>query len=192
MLRRAQHKRKIINAIKSSAHPEPSKDSASFAGLRDNIHTQEGTMNSKIIHDAEQKTFALVFEKDDEAVQELTRFAKQHDLAASHFTAIGAFKNAVLGFFDREKKDYKKIPINEQVEVLSLIGDITLSRGEPKLHGHAVLGKADGAACGGHLLEARVWPTLEVVLTESPAHLRRKLDAETGLALIDISVPENQ
>lgn len=149
-------------------------------------------MKSKLIHDAEQKTFALVFEKDDEVVQELTRFAKQRDLAASHFTAIGAFKNAVLGFFDREKKDYKKIPINEQVEVLSLIGDIALSRGEPKLHAHAVLGKADGTACGGHLLEARVWPTLEVVLTESPRHLHRKLDEETGLALIDISVPENQ
>jgi predicted DNA-binding protein with PD1-like motif len=149
-------------------------------------------MKSKLIHDAEQKTFALVFEKDDEAVQELTRFAKQHDLAASHFTAIGAFKNAVLGFFDREKKDYKKIPINEQVEVLSLIGDIALSGGEPKLHAHVVLGKADGAACGGHLLQARVWPTLEVVLTESPAHLRRKLDAETGLALIDISAGENR
>ena len=149
-------------------------------------------MKSKLIHDAEQKTFALVFEKDDEVVQELTRFAKQQDLAASHFTAIGAFKNAVLGFFDREKKDYQKIPISEQVEVLSLIGDIALSRGEPKLHAHVVLGKADGTACGGHLLEARVWPTLEVVLTESPEHLRRKLDTETGLALIDISTGENR
>ena len=149
-------------------------------------------MKSKLIHDAEQKTFALVFEKDDEVVQELTRFAKQQDLAASHFTAIGAFKNAVLGFFDREKKDYHKIPISEQVEVLSLIGDIALSRGEPKLHAHVVLGKADGTACGGHLLEARVWPTLEVVLTESPEHLRRKLDTETGLALIDISTGENR
>lgn len=149
-------------------------------------------MKSKLIHDAEQKTFALVFAKDDEVVQELTRFAKEHDLAASHFTAIGAFKNALLGFFDRAKKDYQKIPIDEQVEVLSLIGDIALSRGDPKLHAHAVLGKADGAACGGHLLEARVWPTLEVVLTESPAHLRRKLDEETGLALIDISALENR
>ncbi|MGH7874594.1 MAG: PPC domain-containing DNA-binding protein [Candidatus Binatia bacterium] len=149
-------------------------------------------MKSKLIHDAEQKTFALVFEKDDEVVQELTRFAKQQDLAASHFTAIGAFKNAVLGFFDRGQKDYKKIPIGEQVEVLSLIGDIALSRGEPKVHAHTVLGKADGAACGGHLLEARVWPTLEVVLTESPEHLRRTLDAETGLALIDISAGEHR
>lgn len=85
-------------------------------------------------------------------------------------------------FLEREKKDYKKIPINEQVEVLSLIGDIALAGQEPKLHAHVVLGKADRTACGGHLLEAHVWPTLEVVLTESPRHLRRKLDEETCLA----------
>lgn len=148
-------------------------------------------MKSKLIHEGEQKTFALILEKGDEVVQELTQFAKQHGLAASHFTAIGALKNAVLGFFERERRDYKKIPVDEQVEVLSMIGDIALSRGEPKLHAHAVLGKADGTACGGHLLQARVWPTLEVVLTESPRHLRRKLDEETGLALIDLSAGEN-
>jgi predicted DNA-binding protein with PD1-like motif len=149
-------------------------------------------MKSKLIHEAEEKTFAIVFDKGDEVVQKLTQFAKQHKLAASHFTAIGAFENAVLGFFDRQRKDYKKIPINEQVEVLSLIGDIALSENEPKLHAHVVLGKTDGTACGGHLLEARVWPTLEVVLTESPGHLRRKLDHETGLALLDISAQNDR
>jgi predicted DNA-binding protein with PD1-like motif len=144
-------------------------------------------MKSKLIHEGVQKTFALVFDKEDEVLKELTRFAKQQELDASQFTAIGAFRSALLGFFDLEKKDYKKIPINEQVEVLSLMGDIALNGKEPKLHAHVVLGKADGTACGGHLLEARVWPTLEVVLTESPRYLRRKTDEETGLALIDLS-----
>jgi predicted DNA-binding protein with PD1-like motif len=144
-------------------------------------------MKSKLIHDEVQTTFALVFEKGDEFVEEMSLFAKQQNLAASHFTAIGAFRDAVLGFFDREKKDYKKIPMKEQTEVLSLIGDIALSGKDPKLHAHVVLGKADGTAHGGHLLQAHVWPTLEVVLTESPRHLRRKLDEETGLALIDLT-----
>lgn len=144
-------------------------------------------MKSKLIHDEVQTTFALVFEKGDEFVEEMSLFAKQQNLAASHFTAIGAFRDAVLGFFDREKKDYKKIPMKEQTEVLSLIGDIALSGKDPKLHAHVVLGKADGTAHGGHLLQAHVWPTLEVVLTESPRHLRRKTDAETGLALIDLA-----
>ncbi len=105
-------------------------------------------MKSKLIHEGEQKTFALVFEKGDELVQELTAFAKERGLNASHFTAIGAFNNAVLGFFDREKKDYKKIPLNEQVEVLSLIGDIAMRGKEPKLHAHVVVGTADGTAHG--------------------------------------------
>jgi predicted DNA-binding protein with PD1-like motif len=143
-------------------------------------------MKSKLIHDGPQKTFALIFDKGDEFMEGLLVFAKQQKLGGSHFTAIGAFRDAVLGYFDREKKNYRKIPVREQVEVLSLIGDIALSQGEPKVHAHVVLGKSDGTALGGHILEAQVWPTLEVVLTESPRHLRRKVDEETGLPLIEL------
>ena len=114
-------------------------------------------------------------------------FAKENKLSASHFTAIGAFERVTLGYFERERRDYKRIPINEQVEVLSLVGDIALDEDEPKVHAHVVVGKRDGTAHGGHLLEARVWPTLEVILIESPEHLQRKLDKETGLALISLT-----
>ena len=89
--------------------------------------------------------------------------------------------------YDRDKKDYLDNPINEQVEVLSLIGDIALDELEPKIHAHVVVSKPDGTAHGGHILEAHVWPTLEVVVTASPVHLRRKHDPETGLALIDLN-----
>ena len=64
-------------------------------------------MRSKLIDRGDQKTFVLVLDKDDEAVQEITAFAKRENLTASHMTAIGAFRNAVLGYFDREKIDYK-------------------------------------------------------------------------------------
>jgi predicted DNA-binding protein with PD1-like motif len=74
----------------------------------------------------------------------------------------------------------------ELVEVLNLTGNIALADGEPKLHPHVVLGKADGSAHGGHLLEGHVRPTLEVIVTESPVHLRRRSDPETGLALIEL------
>jgi uncharacterized protein len=134
----------------------------------------------------EQNTFALIFDKDDEFISGLTSFAKEKYLGGSHFTAIGAFRTVMLGYFDRDKKNYKKIPIEEQVEVLSLVGDIALKDGAPQVHAHVVVGKSDGTAHGGHILEARVWPTLEVVLSEAPKHLRRKFDAESGLALIDL------
>ena len=146
-------------------------------------------MREKLLHDQGEKTYALVFDQGDEVVSGLTGFAGRHRLAASHLTAIGAFSQAVLGYFDRDRRDYRRIPVTEQVEVLSLIGDVALKDGKPALHAHVVLGKADGTAVGGHLLEARVWPTLEVILVESPAHLRRRHDPASGLALIDLDAP---
>lgn len=144
-------------------------------------------MKSKLINNDQQKTYALVFKTGDEVIAGITAFAKEHSLNASQLTAIGAFSEALLGFFDFSIKDYKKIPISEQVEVLSMNGDITLDQGSGiKVHIHTVLGKADGTAHGGHLLSARVHPTLEVIITESPGHLCRKHDEETGLSLIDI------
>ena len=142
-------------------------------------------MKSKVIHaEGEEKTFVLVFETGDEVVSEITNFTKVNDLDAASITAIGAFSRAMLGYFDIEKTQYEKIPIEEQVEVLSLVGDVALNRGEPELHAHVVLGRRDGTTRGGHLLEARVRPTLEVILVESPEHLKKRTDEETGLALI--------
>lgn len=144
-------------------------------------------MKATALQDAVDKTFALIFDKGDEVMGALTGFARERRLAAAHFTAIGALSEVTLGYFDRASKEYQKIPIGEQVEVLSLIGDIALDKDEPKVHAHVVVGKADGTAHGGHLLDARVWPTLEMILTESPRHLRRRTDSESGLALIDLS-----
>jgi hypothetical protein len=141
-------------------------------------------MKAKLISDQWPKTYAVIFDKGDELIAGLTQVAREHELAASHFTAIGAFSDAMLGYFDRQRKDYLRIPVHDQVEVLSLVGDVALEDGKPKIHAHAVLGRADGSTCGGHVLEAHVWPTLEVILEESPGHLRRTSDPETGLALI--------
>lgn len=139
-----------------------------------------------------ERTFALIFDKDDEVITGLTAFAQERSLTACHFTAIGAFSDLTVGFFHWGKKDYQKIPINEQVEVLSLVGDIVLKDGQPTVHAHVVVGKADGTAHGGHLMEAHVRPTLEVILVESPNFLQRTMDPESGLALIDISAAEGE
>jgi uncharacterized protein len=141
-------------------------------------------VKAKLIQEHDEKTFAVVFDKGDECMEGLLDFAKQQQLAGAHFTAIGAFSDATLGFFDRQRMEYKKIPVDEQVEVLSLVGNIALDDRAPKVHAHVVVGKADGMAYGGHLLEAHVWPTLEVIVVESPKHLHRTTDRETGLPLI--------
>jgi uncharacterized protein len=143
-------------------------------------------MKAKLIDDQQQKTYAVIFDTGDEVAGGLLEFAKRNRLSGSHFTAIGAFSDVTLGYFDWERKEYRKIPIREQVEVLSLVGDVALQGDEPKIHAHGVVGKSDGTAHGGHLLEAHVRPTLEVVIVEAPLHLRRAHDPESGLALIDI------
>jgi predicted DNA-binding protein with PD1-like motif len=143
-------------------------------------------MKTELIDAGDEQVYAVIFDKGDEVIAGLMDFAKRHGVAASEFTAIGAFSDVMLGYVDRERKDYKKIPVHEQVEVLSLTGNIALDQRAPKIHAHVVIGKSDGTAWGGHVLQAHVWPTLEVIVTESPAYLKRKPDPETGLTLIDL------
>jgi len=145
-------------------------------------------MKSKLLHDQNGlRTFAIVFDKGDEVRQGLVEFANTNRFADAHLSGIGAFSEVTLGFFDPQQKTYKKIPINDQVEVLSFTGNIVLGNGKPKLHAHVVVGKSDGTAHGGHFLGGRVWPTLEIVVTEMPIHLRRRHDEETGLAVIELA-----
>lgn len=143
-------------------------------------------MESKLLHNAAgQRTFSIVLQTGDEVLACLNEFARREQISAAQFTAIGAFSRATLGYFDWERKEYLHNPVEEQVEVASLIGDVALGeQGKPALHIHAVLGRRSGNAVAGHLLEAQVRPTLEVILTESPAHLRKRRDPESGLALI--------
>jgi predicted DNA-binding protein with PD1-like motif len=117
----------------------------------------------------------------------LLELANTNRFADAHLTGIGAFSEVTLGFFDPGRKDYKEITINEQVEVLSFTGNIVQKDGKPRLHAHVVVGKSDGTAHGGHFLGGRVWPTLEIILSELPVHLRRRDDAETGLAVIELA-----
>ena len=143
-------------------------------------------MKTALLHDVDGlRTMVLVLEQGEEAAAAIAAFAAEYRLAGSHFTAIGAFSRAVVACFDWPTRTYRNIEINEQVEVLSLIGDIALDHDKPKVHAHVVLGKADGTAHGGHLVEGHVRPTIEIVITEAPRHLRRRYDPESRIALID-------
>jgi predicted DNA-binding protein with PD1-like motif len=144
----------------------------------------EVVMKAKLINEMGEKTYAIVFNRGDEVVEGLLSFAREEKVQASHFTAIGALSDVTLGYFNWAKKTFDKISIQEQVEVLSLVGNIVFDNGDPKLHAHVVIGKSNGTAHGGHLMEGHVRPILEVILVEVPSHLHRKIDKETGLALI--------
>jgi hypothetical protein len=144
-------------------------------------------MKYKLLNENGQKTFAIILGYNDEVMESILSFSKKENIKAAQFTAIGAFSAATTGFFDFQIKDYKKSEISEQVEVLTLAGDISLFNNQPKVHAHVVLGKEDGRAYGGHLLKAVVHPTLEIILTESPSYLERKPDDTSGIPLIVIT-----
>jgi uncharacterized protein len=144
-------------------------------------------MKSKVVAEGRERTFVLILDAAEEAFQSISKFADQETISGASVTAIGAFKQARVGWFDLHAKRYKPIPVSEQCEVLSLIGDIAQGDdGKASLHLHAVLGLSDGSVRGGHLLEGIVRPTLEVTIVETAAHLRRKKRAELGIALIDL------
>ncbi|MFG3082024.1 PPC domain-containing DNA-binding protein [Streptomyces parvulus] len=137
------------------------------------------------VQEGPSAVYVVVLDEGEDAVAELAAFARERSLRASQVTAVGAFSEAVVGWFDRRARDYRRISVDEQCEVLSLIGDVAVADDGPTPHLHAVLGLSDGSTRGGHLLSGRVWPTLEVVVRDSPAELAKTHRPDIGLALID-------
>ncbi|MGY0002923.1 PPC domain-containing DNA-binding protein [Micromonospora sp. I033] len=130
------------------------------------------------------RVLVVVCDKEEEAVTTIGAALREQGLVAARVSAVGGFAEAEVGWFDRNAHDYRRIPVAEQVEVLSLLGDVAEQDGEPALHVHTVLGRADGSTVGGHLLRGRVWPTLEVIISEVAPELAKRVDPDTGLALI--------
>jgi len=145
------------------------------------------TVQSRDIGVEGRRVVIMVADKGDDPIAAITDAAGRYGVRAAQITAVGGFRRATLGYFDRDRHDYRPIPVDEQVEVLSFLGDLATSDGRGVAHVHVVLGRADGTTVGGHLQHAEVWPTLEVIITEVAPELAKRLDPQTGLALIDLS-----
>jgi uncharacterized protein len=145
-------------------------------------------MTSKLLHESNGfKTFILVFSTGDKLTDGILAFAQEHEIEAAQLSGIGGLMEVTLAYFDWETKNYNPIPIKEQVELTSLKGNLSIHGGQSKLHAHAVIGKSDGSAVTGHLLDAVVRPTAELFLVQTPAQLLRVKDEESGLPLLDLS-----
>jgi len=134
------------------------------------------------------KQYAIVLAKGDEVMSGLMDFARQNKVASASFTAICAFSHATVAWFDDSKKEFKLNPINEQVELTSMIGNIALVKGQPAVHTHVSVASSDGTVRGGHVINAFVFPTLELFMTVYPTALHKERDAATGLMLINPAV----
>lgn len=146
-------------------------------------------MKFKILNQsAQETTYAVIFGSGDEILGGLTQFAEENHISAARITGIGSIHNGTLAWLNPDTKKFRMIHIDQQAEVLSLLGDIAMYQGKPVVHIHLVVGFGDGTAHGGHLLEAHVWPTLEVIVTSYPRPLYKKFDPEKGIAVIDPSI----
>jgi predicted DNA-binding protein with PD1-like motif/uncharacterized protein YjbJ (UPF0337 family) len=144
-------------------------------------------MKSKSFKEGSGRAFVLILDQGEEAFKAITDFANRERIDGASITAIGAFSEAEIGWFDLAAKKYKPVKVSEQCEVLSLIGDLAKGDdGQASLHLHAVLGLQDGCCRGGHFLSGKVRPTLEVTIMETAIHLRRRKRADLGIALIDL------
>lgn len=136
-----------------------------------------------------ERAWLLAFESGDRVLDELLRFAAAADARTCRLSGIGALSEASIAFFDRDSRRYEEIPVAEQVEVLTLLGSITLGpEGDRRVHLHATLGRRDGSTLGGHFVDGTVWPTLELFVIEVAADVRRAVDPESGLPLIDCTL----
>lgn len=131
------------------------------------------------------KTYILIFAKGDEVLSGLTEFAQKYKVTSASFTAIGDATDAKVGWYEKSRKMFKVNPISEPAEITSLIGDIAMYNGKPVVHAHINLATSDGLVHGGHLLEAHIFPTLEVVVTVQPTTMYKKLYPEAGASVID-------
>jgi predicted DNA-binding protein with PD1-like motif len=142
----------------------------------------------RVVTEGPQRTLVVVFDVDDEILAGLGGVAERERLSAASLTAVGGVRSATLGWYDVDAQDYVEIEVSEQAEVLSLLGDVALDPGgKPTVHVHTVLGLRNGSTRGGHLLEAKVRPTLEVVITETSGRLAKTYRPEFGLALIALN-----
>ncbi len=143
-------------------------------------------MKYKVVEDSDSVTYVVVCDPGDEAFGELNAFARREQLESAQITAVGAFRTATVGWMNPATMKYEPIQVNQQCEVLSLIGDVARGADGPIVHAHVVLGLSNGTTRGGHLLEGHVFPTLEVIVRETPAELSKVMNPNVGIPLIDI------
>jgi uncharacterized protein len=128
---------------------------AGTAGAAEPVAATADLPGAELLSDGDVKTYLVVFHTGQEVMQGLLAFARKHKLVAGHLTGIGAVSDAVIGYFDPEKKTYLRNHEKGQVEVLSLTGNLALDDDEPFFHVHVALGLRDGGAGVDHVPQGR-------------------------------------
>ena len=125
----------------------------------------------------------VVLGRGEKIVEQLGELVQAHEIPSGTITGLGAVMNTRLGFYHLPKKKYDERTIPEEVELVSLIGNITWFENKPVVHVHATIGTTDFRAMAGHLFEAQVAVTVEIFVSVKDVRVQRKFNPEMGLNL---------
>jgi len=131
-------------------------------------------------------SWVIVLRKDEKIIEKLTEFIKTENIRSGYFNAIGAVSSVELAHYNLEKKSYSSKLINRPLEIVSLMGNFTVKGEEIIVHAHIVVGTNQMELYGGHLKEATVAATLEVIFNEFKEVINKEYDKDTGLNLMEL------
>lgn len=123
----------------------------------------------------------------DEIMSNLASVAEKEKINAAEVTGIGAVDKVTLAFYKLATKDYEYIDLEEEFEVLSMLGNLTRNQGKFHPHIHIILGREDLSAIGGHLVEAFTSVTMEIVINVINGRIDRQPVEEVQLDLMDLA-----
>jgi predicted DNA-binding protein with PD1-like motif len=132
------------------------------------------------------EAFVVRLETGEEIHASLKELARLERIDVAGIEGIGAVYDAVLGYFDRVAREYLRRTVPEEMEILSLAGNLAIKESRPFAHLHIVLGGQNCEAVAGHLFEGKTGATCEMIVRPLKGFVQRKLDPVTGLYLLDI------
>ena len=139
-----------------------------------------------IIETKENRVIIARMKPGEDLLQTAIKTVEEKNIMSGSLQMIGAVSGVNLGYFDVKEKKYKNFQVNEDLEVVSCMGNVSrLQNGEIVVHAHMIVADSTGRCYGGHLLEGcQVSVTIELFIHETVDTLTRKEDHEFGLNLL--------
>jgi predicted DNA-binding protein with PD1-like motif len=130
--------------------------------------------------------YVLRLHKNNEIITALKEAAENQKINGAFFFGLGVGSSVVLGYFDVNKRTYIKKAFEGEYEFTSFSGNISTYSGDTIIHCHVTLTNRDFDAVGGHLVQASVAATCEIVIFPFTGILKRKRDRDTNLLVLDV------
>lgn len=131
--------------------------------------------------------WVIVLKKGEKLIEKLKEFLEKENIKSGYLSGIGAVSSVELAHYNLQEKRYTTKKFDEPLEIVSLLGNVAMKEEEKIIHCHIAVGTNKMNLYGGHLIEASVAATCEIVFNEFEVPVNKKKDPNTGLNLITIS-----